>query len=183
MDHEASGLRSPEALGVKLGAETNGLPRNLEDDGFSYETPPQNKENAEEDNEVFYSSKKYLSVERSYKLRLTPMRTLQYNGSTPLRESRISSKKKKKKKSKIDFLPIQTEETQSEESVFALNKLMESLPHELTSEVKQSDKQTPIEQQSNVAPDVAKPEEDGSESVELMQCHKEGNQSSLLALF
>ena len=111
-------------------SQINSLKNSVNDaiDDYKYETPPQNKENIEEDdNEVFYSTKKYLSVEKkkSYKLRSTPMRTLQHNGSTPLRETRISgSKKKRSIKTKTEMVPLR------EESVFAMERLLQSLPDE-----------------------------------------------------
>ncbi len=93
-----------------------------------YETPPQNlnKENIKDndDNEVFYSTKKSLTVEKkySYKFRLTPMRTLQHNGITPLRETRISTNKKKK------FRNLSKQVSDNEELVFDMNELVEALP-------------------------------------------------------
>lgn len=91
-----------------------------------YKTPQNiNKENAEESDEsdVFYSTKKSLTNKKClYNLRATPMRTLQYNGITPLRETRISSSKQKKnRKSKV---------LAKEELVFDMNDMIESLPNE-----------------------------------------------------
>jgi hypothetical protein len=120
-----------------------------------YETPPQNlnKENAKDenndDNDVFYSTKKSFTSEKkySYKFRMTPMRTLQHNGITPLRETRISTNKKKK------YRNLSKQVSANEELIFDMNELVEALPthSELTSQPLINDKEneTTIKDQQN----------------------------------
>jgi hypothetical protein len=120
-----------------------------------YETPPQNlnKENIKDedndDNDVFYSTKKSFTVEKkySYKFRITPMRTLHHNGITPLRETRISTNKKKK------YRNVSKQISANEELIFDMNELVEALPthSELTSQPLTSDNEneTTIKDQQN----------------------------------
>ncbi len=120
-----------------------------------YLTPPQNlnKENIKdkdnEDNEVFYSTKKSFTVEKkySYQFRLTPMRTLQHNGTTPLRETRISTNKKKKYKN------LSKQVSPNQELFFDMNELVEALPShsELISQplINDNQNETTIEGQQN----------------------------------
>ncbi len=123
-----------------------------------YETPPQNlnKENIKDedngdndDNDVFYSTKKSFTVEKkySYKFRVTPMRTLQHNGITPLRETRISTNKKKKYRNLSKIVSA------NEQLVFDMNELVEALPthSELTSQplINDNENETTIKDQQN----------------------------------
>jgi hypothetical protein len=119
-----------------------------------YETPPQNlnKENIKEkdndDNDVFYSTKKSLTISKksSYKFRVTPMRTLQQNG-TPLRETRISTNKKKKLRN------LSKHVSTNEELVFDMDELVEALPthSELISQplINDNQNETTIKAQQN----------------------------------
>ncbi|CAG2165132.1 unnamed protein product [Oppiella nova] len=148
LDHEMSPQMGGQHNKTLINEFKEPLVEDKDKEIFRYETPPQNKENLEDDEELFYSTKKYLSVEKriSYKLRSTPMRTLQYNGATPLRESRISSKKRYTKS-----------KTPKDEDIFKMDELAESLPTETAVVVSHEsyECQLPAQQlQSEVTPDA-----------------------------